>query len=144
MRNEDEALTPTTHELVVEMTAEVRVAALAQAVVEALALKLDAEDLCLATVVPLKMMADVASTEPVTLCLRLMEARLWDSRRGIRPNSKIQMDLSVSVTRTQGRLNLERDVIGRLVKDHRLRGDSMTRHMDVEGHLLNANHESEA
>lgn len=143
MRNEDEALTPTTHELVVKMTAEARVAALAQAVAEALALKLDAEDLCLATVVPLKMTAGVASTEPVTLCLRLMEARLWDSRRGICPNFKIQMDLSVSVTRTQGRLNLERDVIGRLVKD-RLRGDSMTRHMDVEGHLLNANHESEA
>jgi hypothetical protein len=53
MRNEDEALLPTTHELVVEMTAEARVAALAQTVAEALALKLDAEDLCLATVVPL-------------------------------------------------------------------------------------------
>lgn len=58
------------------MTAEAGVAALAQIVAEALALKLDAEDLYLATVVPLKTTADVTSTEPVTLCLHLMETRL--------------------------------------------------------------------
>lgn len=144
MRNEDEALTLTTHEVVVEMTAEARVAALAQTVAEALALKLDAGDLCLATVVPLKTTADVNSTEPVTLYLRLMETRLRDSQRDIRTNFEIQMDLSVSVTRTRGRLNLEGDVIGRRVKDHRLRGDSMTRHMDAGDHLPKINHESEA
>lgn len=54
------------------------------------------------------------------------------------------MDLSASVTRTRGRLNLAGDVIGRIGKDHHLGGDSMTRHMDVEGHLPKTNHESEA
>jgi inner membrane protein involved in colicin E2 resistance len=88
------------------------------------------------------MTADVTSTEPVTLCLHIMETRLWDSQRDLRPNFEIQMDLSVSVMRTQGRLSLEEDVIGRLVKD--LKGISITRHMDVEGHLLKTNHESEA
>ncbi|KAF4990421.1 hypothetical protein FGRMN_8461 [Fusarium graminum] len=146
MSNEAEALFPTAHEVVVKMTAEAGVANLAQIGAEALVSKHDAEDLYLPAVDPLEITTGVISIDLVTLC-HLTRTRLGDSQRGTRPTSEIQMDLNASATTIQDRPN-EGDTMrgqisltfGTIMKDCRLKGDSLAMRVEVDVEIPKSQH----